>query len=107
MATMKAFHLRGLLFPRRLRKGPQKGDLVWAELTHSRALQILHNPRYAGAFVYGRKRVRKKADGSETCLKRPRDQWILLPGAHPGYISWGAVRREPTSAARKCPGAGR
>jgi DNA invertase Pin-like site-specific DNA recombinase len=88
MATMKAFHQRGLLFPRRLRKGPQKGDLVWGELTHSRALQILHNPRYAGAFVYGRKRVRKKADGSETCLKRPRDQWILLPGAHPGYISW-------------------
>ncbi len=88
MATMKAFHQRGLLFPRRLRKGPQKGDLVWAELTHSRALQILHNPRYAGAFVYGRKRVRKKADGSETCLNRPRDQWILLPGMHPGYIAW-------------------
>jgi len=88
MATMKAFHQRGLLFPRRLRKGPQKGDLVWAELTHSRALQVLHNPRYAGAFVYGRTRVRKKADGSETCLKRTRDQWILLPGMHPGYISW-------------------
>ncbi|MCC6153791.1 MAG: recombinase family protein [Candidatus Hydrogenedentes bacterium] len=88
MATMKAFHQRGLLFPRRLRKGPQKGDLVWAELTHSRALQVLHNPRYAGAFVYGRTRVRKKADGSETCLKRPRDQWILMPGMHPGYISW-------------------
>jgi len=88
MATMKTFHQRGLLFPRRLRKGPQKGDLVWAELTHSRALQVLHNPRYAGAFVYGRKRVRKKPDGSETCLKRPRDQWILLPDTHPGYISW-------------------
>ncbi len=88
MATMKTFHQRGLRFPRRLRKGPQKGDLVWAELTHSRALQVLHNPRYAGAFVYGRKRVRKKADGSETCLLRPRDQWILLPGRHPGYISW-------------------
>jgi len=38
--------------------------------------------------VYGRKRVRKKADGSERCLTRPRDQWILLPGTHPGYISW-------------------
>src|SRR5262249_4895803 len=24
----------------------------------------------------------------ETCLTRPRDQWILLPGTHPGYISW-------------------
>jgi hypothetical protein len=51
IATMKAFHQLGLLFPRRLRKGPQKGDLVWADLTHSRSLQILHNPRYAGAFV--------------------------------------------------------
>jgi len=88
MATMKTFHQRSLLFPRRLRKGPQKGNLVWVELTHSRALQVLHNPRYAGAFVYGRRRVRKKADGSETCLQRPRDQWILLPGMHPGYISW-------------------
>lgn len=88
MATMKIFHQRALLFPRRLRRGPQKGDLVWTELTHSRALQVLHNPRYAGAFVYGRKRVRKKADGSETCQKRPRDQWILLPDMHPGYISW-------------------
>jgi len=28
MATMKAVHQRGLVFPRRLRKGPQKGDLV-------------------------------------------------------------------------------
>jgi len=88
MATMKTFHQRGLLFPRRLRKGPQKGDLVWAELTHSRALQVLHNPRYAGAFVHGRTRVRKKADGSKECLKRARDQWILVPGMHPGYVSW-------------------
>ena len=88
MATVKAFHRQGLLFPRRLRKGPHKGDLLWAELTHSRALQVLHNPRYAGAFVFGRTRTRKKPDGGDTFLKRPRDQWILLPGMHAGYISW-------------------
>lgn len=88
MATIKAFHQQGLLFPRRLKKGPHKGDLLWAELTHSRALQVLHNPRYAGAFVYGRRRTRKKPDGGEAFLKRPRDQWILLPGIHAGYITW-------------------
>ena len=88
MATIKAFHQQGLLFPRRLRKGPHKGDLLWAELTHSRTLQVLHNPRYAGAFVYGRTRTRKKADGGDTFQKRPRDQWILLQGVHPDYISW-------------------
>jgi DNA invertase Pin-like site-specific DNA recombinase len=88
MATIKAFHQQGLLFPRRLKKGPHKGDLLWVELTHSRALQVLHNPRYAGAFVFGRTRTRKKPDGGEAFLKRPRDQWILLPGMHVGYITW-------------------
>jgi DNA invertase Pin-like site-specific DNA recombinase len=88
MATIKVFHQQGLLFPRRLKKGPHKGDLLWAELTHSRALQVLHNPRYAGAFVYGRTHTRKKPDGRESFRKRSREQWILLPGAHAGYISW-------------------
>jgi DNA invertase Pin-like site-specific DNA recombinase len=88
MATIKVFHQQGLLFPRRLKKGAHKGDLLWAELTHSRALQVLHNPRYAGAFVYGRTHTRRKPDGRETFRKRSREQWILLPGAHAGYISW-------------------
>lgn len=88
MATIKTFRKHGLLFPRRLKKGPHKGDLLWVELTHSRALQVLHNPRYAGAFVYGRTRTRKQADGRETTLMQPRDRWILLPGVHAGYISW-------------------
>jgi DNA invertase Pin-like site-specific DNA recombinase len=87
-ATIKAFRQQALRFPRRLKEGPHKGDLLWAELTHSRALQVLHNPRYAGAFVYGRTRTRKKADGRETFLKCPREQWILVPGVHAGYISW-------------------
>ena len=88
MATVKEFRRQGLLFPRRLKKGPHKGDLLWVELTHSRALQLLHNPRYAGAFVYGRTRIRKQVDGGEICCRRPQEQWILLPDRHPGYISW-------------------
>jgi DNA invertase Pin-like site-specific DNA recombinase len=88
IATLKTFQKQGLLFPRRLKKGPRKGDLLWAELTHSRALQVLHNPRYAGAFVYGRTRTRKQADGRDTILKCAREQWILVPGMHAGYISW-------------------
>jgi len=88
MAIVKEFHKQGLRFPRRLKKGPHKGDLVWADLTYSRALQVLHNPRYAGAFVYGRRQIRKTADGGESCRIVPRDRWILLPGIHAGYISW-------------------
>ena len=88
-AVIKAFRQKKLLFPRRLRTGPNQGELVWAELAHSRALYILHNPRYAGAFVYGRNRTRRKVDGRTSYTKAPREQWILLPDVHPGYISWG------------------
>ena len=89
--ALKAFQRQGLLFPRRLRKGPRKGELVWGELTHSRALQVLHNPRYAGAFVFGRTRTRKRAQGGATYTKLPREQWdTLIPNAHEGYITWAA-----------------
>jgi len=87
-AVVKTFHQQNLLFPCRLHKGPRKGCLVWTELVHSRVLEILHNPRYAGAFAYGRKHSRKKIDGKTSCTKVPREQWLLIPGAHPGYISW-------------------
>jgi DNA invertase Pin-like site-specific DNA recombinase len=88
-ATVKEFRKQGLSFPRRLRKGPNKGELLWGPLDHGRILQILHNPRYAGAFVFGRSRTHKRADGREVQRKLPRDQWqVLLPDLHPGYISW-------------------
>ena len=87
-AVVKAFRQKGLLFPRRLKKGPNKGDLVWAELPHSRALHLLHNPRYAGAFVYGRSRTRLNPEGRTSYTKLPREQWMLIQNAHAGYISW-------------------
>jgi DNA invertase Pin-like site-specific DNA recombinase len=87
-AVIKAFRQKGLLFPRRLKKGPNRGDLVWAELPHSQALYLLHNPRYAGAFAYGRSRTRLTPEGRTSYTKLPREQWMLLKNAHPGYISW-------------------
>src|ERR1043166_8300863 len=71
-AVVKAFRQQSLLFPRRLKKGPHKGDLLWAEMEHSQVLRVLHNPRYAGAFIYGRTRTRKKPDGKECWSKLPR-----------------------------------
>lgn len=88
-ATVRFFRDQKLLFPRRLHKGPAKGELVWAPIVHSRALQILHNPRYAGAFVFGRSRTRKTVEGRETYQRLPQEQWhTLLPGSHGGYITW-------------------
>src|SRR2546428_10066526 len=39
-ATVKAFNEGGLQFPRRVRTGPRKGDLLWVSLCHWRTLQI-------------------------------------------------------------------
>jgi len=72
--TVRRFHDEGLLFPRRLRTGVSKGELQWARPQHSRLLQVLHNPRYAGAFVYGRCRTGRRPDGSYFARTIPREQ---------------------------------
>jgi hypothetical protein len=88
-ATVKYFREQGLRFPRRPRSGPHKRELLWEALPHWRVLHVLHNPRYAGAFVFGRTRTTKRPGGTVKIKKLPRDEWtVLLPDAHPGYISW-------------------
>ena len=88
-ATVQQFNADGLLFPVRVRTGARKGELAWMPLQHWRVLRTLHNPRYAGAFAYGRRRERLGPNGKKTFDTLPREQWIaLIPDAHPGYISW-------------------
>ncbi|MDE0104030.1 MAG: recombinase family protein [Bryobacterales bacterium] len=88
-ATVRSFAASELQFPSRPRSGPAKGKLVWRPLTHWRTLQVLHNPRYAGAFAYGRRRSRRMPDGSVLSVKAERKDWIALhPEQHPGYITW-------------------
>ena len=88
-ATVRSFRERSLLFPRRLRSGPHKGELAWGPLRHWRALRVLYNPRYAGAFAFGRTRTRRTAHGHDRVSQLPREEWhTLLPEAHAGYISW-------------------
>lgn len=93
----------GWLFPCRICAGIGKGELQWSTLNTSRALQILHNPRYAGAFVYGRTRTGRKADLSSTQLKVPRADWqVLIREAHVGYIDWDELGAQPGSAQAEC-----
>jgi DNA invertase Pin-like site-specific DNA recombinase len=85
-ATVQAFAKEGLKFPRHGQAG--SGQLIWEPLRHSKALDTLHNPRYAGAFCFG-KRTWKDPQGRWHCVNLPREQWaILIKEAHPGYISW-------------------
>ena len=89
MQTVKLLREQGLRFPRRIRQGVDKGELHWVRAGHSRILQVLHNPRYAGAFVYGRVRTRLLPDGKHSTTKVPRSDWqFVIPGVHAGYITW-------------------
>ena len=87
-AVVKAFRAAGLTFPWRHKKGPRKGEVDWQPLRHHTVLRVLHNPRYAGAFTYGRRREQKLPGGKTVTTKLPREEWTaFIPGAHPGYIT--------------------
>jgi DNA invertase Pin-like site-specific DNA recombinase len=103
-ATVKAFCEQGLTFPRRVFHGPHKGEVLWSELEHSQVLRVLHHPRYAGAFCFGRSRQRRHPDGHTVCVP-------LAPRGVDGADSrrsrrvyrLGGVRAQPPSPARQRP----
>jgi hypothetical protein len=83
----------GRRFPRRAYGGIWAGQVRWGKLTHGRAVQILHNPAYAGAYVFGRRRTRQAVtpDGlvrTQVTWVDPGQWEVVIPGHHPGYITW-------------------
>jgi DNA invertase Pin-like site-specific DNA recombinase len=88
-AIVKAFRDQQLLFPRHARHGIHDTGTRWVPLLHARALWILHNPRFAGAYFFGRNRQRRRSETRRVIEPMPRAEWIaLIPNAHPGYITW-------------------
>lgn len=79
----------GLKFPTRRKND---GELEWRELSMGRLNGMLHNPAYAGVYVYGRKPMKKViSDGQirERPKRLPVDEWpVRIDAAHPAYISW-------------------
>ena len=72
---VKHFADHGLQIPDRLWR-ERKGEVVWRRLRHARVLSILHNPFYAGAYVYGR-----TTDPAATSARRSASrQGLHAPG---------------------------
>lgn len=87
--VVRAFAADQLTFPSRIRTGPCKGELVWGPLKHWQVLNVLHNPLYAGAFCYGRRKVRHDVHGKVRIQLLPREQWdTLIPDHHAGYLTF-------------------
>ncbi len=92
-AVMRELQRHGLLLPGRPLHGPAPHEVVWVPPNNARVLQILKNPAYAGAYVYGRSRqdaLRRHADAPCSGIVRVAvEQWrVCLRDAHPAYIGW-------------------
>ena len=85
--VLQFLNTHDLCLPRRDRFG----DVVWKKPTVAAILQILKNPAYAGAFVYGKTRsVRKDPTSPHTQeVRLPMAEWkIRLNDIYPAYITW-------------------
>jgi DNA invertase Pin-like site-specific DNA recombinase len=92
-AVTRHFQETNLLLPVRPLDGPSPHDLVWRPPSNARILQVLKNPAYAGAYVYGRCRRtpigrRSGSPGVATEAVAIQDWPVCLKDAFPGYIDW-------------------
>lgn len=92
-AVMRELRRHGLLLPVRPLQGPAPHAVDWVPADSARVLQVLQNPAYAGAYVYGRHRqdpLRRRTGAARSATVRvPVEQWpVCLRDAHPGYIGW-------------------
>lgn len=92
-AVMRALLQAGLPLPVRPLRGPAPHAIEWRAPSNSRVIQILKNPAYAGAYVYGRRRPdpsrRKPGCGHVPTVAVAVVDWsICLRDAFAGYIGW-------------------
>ena len=95
LAVVKQFTTARLRFPNRLWGKQHHGEVVWEPLRHARVLAILHNPAYAGTYVYGRTTTRTRLRPGEAPRIKGRthrvaaEDWpILLHDVHPASLTW-------------------
>jgi DNA invertase Pin-like site-specific DNA recombinase len=92
-AVARYFVREGLKLPSRPLEGPAPHDVVWRSAQASSIRIILHNPAYAGAYVYGRYAhdPSRHTPGHPRSgkLRLPLEQWaVCLQNVYPAYISW-------------------
>jgi DNA invertase Pin-like site-specific DNA recombinase len=84
------FRSNNLTFPSR---ASYHGPIRWITPTYTVIHQVLTNPVYAGAYVYGKSRRERYVDEDGKVRKHskllPQSQWqVLIPEHHQGYVDW-------------------
>ena len=94
--------------PDRVRSGPRKGEVRWNRPNHATVGDMLRHPAYAGAYVYGQRRMERRSQlpgkpHSGRRFIRAPEQWaVLRRGCWPAYIGWETyvANREQMAANR-------
>lgn len=109
LGVVQYFAQNRLSFPTRLHGGIRDGQLLWRPLDHGRVLAILHNPSYAGTYVYGRTKTRNALLPGEAprikgrTRRLPVEDWpSVLHDHHPGYITWEQFQRNQQRLIENC-----
>lgn len=92
-AVLRYFVTHQIQLGVRVLSGLNKGDLEWRQPYRTTLQNILKNPAYTGAYVYGRRhfdprkqKPNRPCTGSVTTS--PKEWKVLIQDHHPAYISW-------------------
>ena len=82
-----------ILLPHRVRGGSNKGELQWSRPNRATLTDLLRNPIYAGAYVYGRRptdprRCKPGRPSTGRLVTKPLQWAVLHKDRLPSYISW-------------------
>lgn len=89
--VLRSFRDEGLLMPRRQTGGIHAGQLLWKLPTTDAIYEILGNPAYAGAFVFGRTgpHPQRRPGQRGRVVRRPITEWTAVHhNVYPAYITW-------------------
>jgi len=92
-AVVRWARAQGFRMPTRCTHANGTTEVTWKPLGLTRLHEMLTNPIYAGAYVYGRRPTRRTLVAGEikqvrTSGRDPASWRVLLREAHPGYITW-------------------
>src|SRR4051794_23940110 len=109
LGVVQYFAENHLRIPTRHYGRARNGQLTWRPLDHGRILAILHNPAYAGTYVYGRTKTRNAVlPGEEPRVKgRTRrvaaEDWPhVLHDHHPAYVTWDQFQKNQQQLIDNC-----
>ena len=79
-------------------RNPEAQGVVWRTPAYNTVHNILTNPIYAGAYVFGRPGSRVSVEAGRKRVRRglrraPQEWDVLLRERHEGYISWDEFER--------------